>query len=58
MCIRRGERLVYAADDVAHMEINGGSIYNPRSTALGTTETCMVCHASGRIADIKAMHAK
>jgi hypothetical protein len=40
------------------MEINGGSIYNPRSTALDTTETCMVCHASGRIVDIKAMHAK
>jgi OmcA/MtrC family decaheme c-type cytochrome len=43
---------------VAHMEDNGGSIYVPRSTALATTETCMVCHASGRVADIKAMHAK
>ena len=42
----------------AHFEINGGSIYAPRSTALGTTETCMVCHDTGRIADIKVMHAK
>ncbi|MFO1224754.1 MAG: OmcA/MtrC family decaheme c-type cytochrome [Burkholderiaceae bacterium] len=41
-----------------HMEVNGGSIYAPRSTALGTVETCMVCHDTGRIADIKVMHAK
>ena len=41
-----------------HMEINGGSIYASRGTALGTIETCMVCHDAGRIADIKAMHAK
>ncbi len=43
----------------AHMEINGGSIYAVRSTALAAQpETCMICHASGRIADIKVMHAK
>jgi OmcA/MtrC family decaheme c-type cytochrome len=43
----------------AHMQsIGGASIYTPRSTALATTETCMVCHATGRIADIKVMHAK
>jgi OmcA/MtrC family decaheme c-type cytochrome len=42
----------------AHMEDNGGSIYDPRSTALAKQETCMVCHASGRVADIAAMHAK
>ena len=41
-----------------HMEINGGSIYALRATALGTMETCMVCHDTGRIADIKTMHAK
>ena len=41
-----------------HMLVNGGSIYAPRSTALTTVETCMVCHDSGRIADIKVMHAK
>jgi OmcA/MtrC family decaheme c-type cytochrome len=42
----------------AHIEINGGSVYSPRSVALGKTETCMVCHDTGRIADIKVMHAK
>jgi cytochrome c553 len=42
----------------AHFEVNGGSIYVPRSTALGTVETCMVCHGDGRIADIEVMHAK
>lgn len=43
---------------VAHMKQNGGSMYVARSTALATPETCMVCHATGRTADIKAMHAK
>ncbi|MEJ8835884.1 OmcA/MtrC family decaheme c-type cytochrome [Ramlibacter sp. AN1133] len=42
----------------AHMESNGGSIYQPRSTAIGKVETCEVCHASGKIADIKAVHSK
>ena len=42
----------------AHIEINGGSIYSPRSVALPKVETCMVCHDTGRIADIKVMHAK
>ena len=43
-----------------HMEINNGSIYAPRSAtvAVNKIETCMVCHDAGRIADIKAMHAK
>jgi OmcA/MtrC family decaheme c-type cytochrome len=42
----------------AHFEVNGGSIYVPRATALGAVETCMVCHGDGRIADIEVMHAK
>ncbi|MFO1400486.1 MAG: OmcA/MtrC family decaheme c-type cytochrome [Steroidobacteraceae bacterium] len=42
----------------AHMEVNGGSFYQPRGGALGVTETCIVCHDTGRIADIKVMHAK
>jgi len=42
----------------AHFELNGGSIYTPRSTALNTTETCMVCHGTGRIADIAVVHAQ
>ena len=41
-----------------HIESNGGSIYAPRSTALAKSEQCMICHSSGSIADIKAMHAK
>jgi OmcA/MtrC family decaheme c-type cytochrome len=41
-----------------HMTINGGSIYAPRATALANPETCLVCHGTGRVADIKAMHAK
>jgi OmcA/MtrC family decaheme c-type cytochrome len=43
---------------ISHMETNGASIWAPRSTALAKQEQCMVCHASGRIADIKQMHAK
>jgi OmcA/MtrC family decaheme c-type cytochrome len=43
---------------VAHYRINGGSIYAPRSAALASTETCMVCHGPGRVAEIKASHAK
>jgi OmcA/MtrC family decaheme c-type cytochrome len=42
----------------AHMKANGGSIYAPRATALASQEQCLVCHASGKIADIKAVHAK
>jgi OmcA/MtrC family decaheme c-type cytochrome len=43
---------------LTHMKQNGGSFYTARSTALATTETCELCHATGRVADIKAMHAK
>jgi OmcA/MtrC family decaheme c-type cytochrome len=42
----------------SHMVANTGSIYSPRGTALATTETCLICHGTGRIADIKVMHAK
>ena len=47
-----------SAVDRAHMEANGGSIYQPRSAALLKTETCLVCHGPGKIAAIAAMHAK
>jgi hypothetical protein len=40
------------------MESNGGSIYQPRSTALLKTETCLTCHGPGRVAAIADMHAK
>jgi OmcA/MtrC family decaheme c-type cytochrome len=48
----------------AHMESNGASIYEPRSTALDVngkpvrTEQCLTCHGPGKIAAIAAMHAK
>jgi OmcA/MtrC family decaheme c-type cytochrome len=42
--------------DRAHFEINGGSIYAARSQALGSTETCMICHGSGKVADIAVVH--
>lgn len=41
-----------------HMESNGGSIYATRTAALAKPEQCMVCHGTGRVADIKAMHDK
>lgn len=42
-----------------HMTSNGGSIYDARSAAVGVkTEQCMLCHGSGKVADIKAMHEK
>ncbi|GAB3776962.1 hypothetical protein GCM10028796_55410 [Ramlibacter monticola] len=52
----------FACHDTAlaqsHMTSNGGSIYEARSTALLKVEQCLICHASGRIADIKAVHSK
>jgi OmcA/MtrC family decaheme c-type cytochrome len=48
----------------AHMESNGASIYELRSTALDVsgkpvrTEQCLTCHGPGKIAAIAAMHAK
>jgi len=44
--------------DRSHMTTNGGSIYALRSTALATGEQCLLCHGSGKVADIKLMHAK
>ena len=41
-----------------HMTSNGGSFYAPRSTALATPEQCLICHGTGRVADVKAMHTK
>lgn len=57
---------------IAHMQLNGGTLYASVSTvssggarpATGTNtgfsftkvEACMVCHASGKVADIKAVH--
>jgi OmcA/MtrC family decaheme c-type cytochrome len=43
---------------ISHMEVNGGSFYDARSAALGRTEQCFVCHASGKVADIKVVHER
>jgi OmcA/MtrC family decaheme c-type cytochrome len=43
---------------VTHMRSNTGSFYQARSAALGATETCLVCHGTGRTADIAVMHSK
>jgi OmcA/MtrC family decaheme c-type cytochrome len=57
---------------VSHMQLNGGTLYKPVSTVSNSAtgsrtisgfsftkvETCMVCHASGKVADIKAVHMK
>ena len=47
------------ADAISHYKINGGAFYQPRSSAItGSNETCLVCHGTGRVADIATMHSK
>lgn len=46
-----------SALDVSHMESNGGSINDPRAAALAKPEQCTLCHLTGKVADIKVMHA-
>jgi OmcA/MtrC family decaheme c-type cytochrome len=41
---------------VSHMKLNGGSIYEARSTALYKVESCLVCHGPGRSAAIGTVH--
>ena len=57
---------------VAHMQLNGGTVYGSVSAVSNSTtgsrtisgfsftkvETCSVCHAPGKVADIKAVHMK
>jgi OmcA/MtrC family decaheme c-type cytochrome len=43
---------------VSHMELNGGSFYAARSSAIGIQEQCFVCHASDRVASIRDVHAR
>ena len=49
-------------DDIyakAHMEQNGASFYIIQAligTNSDTTESCSVCHAPGRVADIDVVH--
>jgi len=44
---------------VDHMQTNGGSFYEPRSTAFTKPqqEECLLCHGPGRIAAIADLHA-
>jgi OmcA/MtrC family decaheme c-type cytochrome len=48
---------------IEHMRQNGGAFYSTRSSftkndALENRETCLVCHGSGRSADIKKVHGR
>lgn len=47
-------------DDISrlHMQVNGASFYEERSVASIKVEQCQICHGPGRIAGIKAVHAK
>jgi hypothetical protein len=31
---------------MSHMELNGGSLYDPRTAALAKKETCLICHGA------------
>jgi OmcA/MtrC family decaheme c-type cytochrome len=43
---------------VDHMQTNGGSFYEPRSTAFTKPqkEECLLCHGPGAVASISALH--
>ena len=48
-----------SADAISHFKINGAAYYQARGTAItGSNETCLVCHGTGRLADIAVMHSK
>jgi len=53
-----------SASAIAHMKLNGGAFYAARSTVsdasgnLINMESCLICHGSGKTADIKAVHMK
>ena len=43
---------------VAHMKLNGGSIYETRGVAKTRVEQCLICHGPGKTAAIKEVHYK
>jgi OmcA/MtrC family decaheme c-type cytochrome len=48
-----------SANAIAHFKSNTGTFYGPRSSATpASSETCLVCHGTGRTADIAVMHSK
>jgi hypothetical protein len=44
---------------IDHMQTNGGSFYEPRSTAFSKPqqEECLLCHGPGAVASIATRHA-
>ncbi|MCX7178491.1 MAG: OmcA/MtrC family decaheme c-type cytochrome [Proteobacteria bacterium] len=40
----------------SHMTSNGGAVYEARSTALLKSESCLVCHGAGKVADVVVVH--
>jgi OmcA/MtrC family decaheme c-type cytochrome len=47
-----------SASAISHIKSNTGSFYQTRSAALGTSESCLVCHGTGKTADIAVVHSK
>ena len=47
-----------SADAIAHMKGNTGSFYRRAARRSAPAETCLVCHGTGRTADIAVMHSK
>jgi OmcA/MtrC family decaheme c-type cytochrome len=45
-------------DAQTHFRLNGGSVYQPRTAALASTEACLICHGPGKLAAIKDIHYK
>jgi len=44
---------------ISHVKGNGGSFYQSRGSVIGSGgESCMVCHGTGRSADIAVVHSK
>jgi len=41
---------------VAHMRANGGQLYVARKDYVAGSEQCLLCHGSGKVADIKTVH--
>ncbi|MBI2395669.1 MAG: OmcA/MtrC family decaheme c-type cytochrome [Deltaproteobacteria bacterium] len=41
---------------LTHMKDNGGSFYEPRSTAMANKEACLMCHGPGKVAAIATVH--
>jgi len=48
-----------SSNAISHFKSNSGTFYTARSGATSASnETCLVCHGTGRVADIAVMHSK